>query len=185
MKRSTGCDTGLGRQISIELKRKGFLVISTCLSLIDNEDLQDQVDLLIQCDVTKEDDIVNLQSKCEQFLQQTGRRLWAIINNAGIAPLGCFDWMHVENFIKVMDVNYFGLVRVTKALLPSLKKTKNSRIINMSSVAGLLGCPYMSGYCAAKHAVEGMTKALRTELTPWNIHVANINPSFTRCNTHD
>ena len=155
-------------------------MISTCLTDRGLDELKDTVDIVIKCDVTKDEDVQALHSKCQQFLDQTGKKLWAVVNNAGIVYLGCLDWMSVRDVIQIMDVNYFGLVRVIKALLPFLKLSRHSRIINISSVAGLLACSYLSAYCASKHAVEGLTKVLRTELRPWNIHVANINPSFTR-----
>lgn len=79
-----------------------------------------------------------------------------------------------------MEVNFFGVVTVTKAFLPLLKKTKNSRIVNLSSVAGFSSSPMMGAYAASKHAVEGMMKSVREELKPWNIHVVNINPGFFR-----
>jgi NAD(P)-dependent dehydrogenase (short-subunit alcohol dehydrogenase family) len=79
-----------------------------------------------------------------------------------------------------MDVNYFGTVRMIKSALPLLKQSKESRIVNVSSLAGLTSMMYMGAYCASKHAVEGMTKALRSELRPWNIHVCNVNPGFAR-----
>jgi short-subunit dehydrogenase len=79
-----------------------------------------------------------------------------------------------------MDVNFFGTVAVTKALLPLLKRTRGSRIINVSSVAGLGAGPMFGAYSASKHAVEGYAKCLRQELRPWGIQVANIHPGFMR-----
>lgn len=155
-------------------------MISACLTDHGIDELKDVVDLVIKCDVTKDEDVHALHSKCQQFLDQTGKKLWAVVNNAGIATLGCLDWMNMKDVIHIMDVNYFGLVRVIKALLPFLKLSRHSRIINISSIAGLLASSYLSAYCASKHAVEGLTKVLRTELGPWNIHVSNLNPSFTR-----
>ena len=73
--------------------------------------------------------------------------MWAIINNAGIAPLGAIDWLSLESIRKTMDVNYFGLIIVTQLFMPLLKKTKNSRIINVSSAAGVAGLVYFGSYC--------------------------------------
>lgn len=108
-----------------------------------------------------------------------GLTLWAVVNNTGVACLAALDWMSVESCRKIMEVNYFGPILVTKALLPLLKKSNNSRIINLSSVAGYHSCVLLGPYSASKHAVEGLMKSLRHELAPWGIHVCDVNPSFT------
>ena len=118
-----------------------------------------------------------------------------VINNAGIGNGGGIDWISTATLNKVMDVNFYGVVMVTRAFLPMLKKTKNSRFViicgsdftasfcriaNLSSIAGLISAPTMGFYDASKHAVEGFAKALRAEMKPWNIHVSNLNPGFMR-----
>ena len=79
-----------------------------------------------------------------------------------------------------MDVNFFGHVMVTKAMLPLLKVSPESRVVNMSSLAGLTCSANLSAYGASKHAIEGFMKSVRHELSPWNIYVSNINPGFMR-----
>lgn len=106
--------------------------------------------------------------------------LWAVVNNAGIAVVGCIDWMSMDIISKMMNVNYLGMVSITKAFLPLLKQTKYSRIINISSMAGIVTSPRMAAYSASKHAVEGFSNVLRLELLPWNIFVCNINPSYMK-----
>jgi NAD(P)-dependent dehydrogenase (short-subunit alcohol dehydrogenase family) len=176
----TGCDTGFGYDASIKLARKGFLVISGCLTQEGVDRLSGIVEAAVLCDVTKEDDVARLCETCATLSQTKEAKLWAVINNAGIAPLGSTDWMQMSSIAKVMDVNYMGTVRVTKGLLPMLKKTRESRIINISSVAGLGGAQIMGAYCASKHAVEGFMKSLRDEMRPWRVRVCNINPVTTR-----
>lgn len=176
----TGCDSGFGLMASELLAKRGFLVVSACLTEEGAIRLSSKVSTALKCDVTDAQDIQLLHNACVQIMVENHAKLWAIVNNAGIAPLGCLDWMPMRMVEKVMDVNYLGSVRVIKALLPLLKPSKHSRIINISSVAGLLGAQLMGSYCASKHAIEGMMKVLREELSPWNIHVGSINPITTK-----
>lgn len=176
----TGCDTGFGFEASLRLSQQGFLVVAACLTSNGVERIKDSVAIALQCDVTNEKDVDDLQRVVEKLIITKKARLWAVINNAGIAPSGFLDWAPMNNIHKVMDVNYFGLVLVTKACLKFLKQTKHSRIINVGSMAGLAGFPGGGGYCASKHAVEGLAKCMYVELAPWNIYVANINPGFMK-----
>ena len=108
----------------------------------------------IQCDVTKDDDIERVSSEVKKLMNSSELKLWALVNNAGIAPLGYVDWMALGTFRKAMDTNYFGLVAMTKAMLPFIKRTRGARIVNVSSMAGLLASPGFAAYAATKHAVE-------------------------------
>jgi NAD(P)-dependent dehydrogenase (short-subunit alcohol dehydrogenase family) len=114
------------------------------------------------------------------FAQNPTYRLWAVVNNAGIAPSGFIDWSTFQSFRNVMEVNYFGTISVIKAFLPFLKRCRHSRIINISSMAGIVSTPSLSAYCASKHAVEGLSQSIRYELIPWGIYVCTVNPGFMR-----
>ena len=107
-------------------------------------------------------------------------KLWAVVNNAGIAPTGFVDWLPISAARQVMEVNYFAIIQVIQTMLPLLKTVRNSRIINVSSAAGFSGFPGGGYYCGSKHAVEGLMKCLRQELIGWNIHVCNVNPGFMK-----
>ena len=78
-----------------------------------------------------------------------------------------------------MDVNFFGLVAMTKSLLPMLKRHRGTRVINISSMAGLLAGPGFGGYSASKHAVEGFSKSLREEMEPWGVHVSKYVKQYS------
>jgi NAD(P)-dependent dehydrogenase (short-subunit alcohol dehydrogenase family) len=120
------------------------------------------------------------------------RVLHALVNNAGIAIIGLFDWSDISDVQKVMDVNYFGILRCCKAFLPILKKQaihagagagghKGGRIINLTSVAGLApGGPFGWNYAASKHAAQTFTEGLRKELGVFGIGVTSINPGFSK-----
>jgi NAD(P)-dependent dehydrogenase (short-subunit alcohol dehydrogenase family) len=89
----------------------------------------------------------NLGNKVDQLISEKHLSLWAVVNNAGIGNGAYIDWTPLEIYQKVMDVNYFGIIRVIKATLQQLKKTKYSRIINISSVAGHFGNSILGAYC--------------------------------------
>lgn len=176
----TGCDTGFGELTSRQLQQMGFHVVAVCVTPEGVQRLTDVVSLPLLADVTKDVDIENISVKVRDYLLKHNVKLWGVVCNAGIGNSGAFDWISSETFRRVIEVNFFGVVNVTKALLPYLKKNKNSRIVNLSSVAGFLSAPMMSAYDASKHAVEGYAKALRAEMKAWNIHVSNVNPGFMR-----
>jgi NAD(P)-dependent dehydrogenase (short-subunit alcohol dehydrogenase family) len=176
----TGCDSGFGEMSSRRFSEMGFHVISGCMTEDGVKRLSNVVSVAILCDVTKESDVNQLAQQTDLYLKKKNLKLWAIVNNAGIGNSGAFDWIPTQTIRKVMEVNFFGVVHVTKAFLPLLKQTKNSRIINLSSVAGFHSAPMMGAYAASKHAVEGLMKSVRAELKPWNIQVVNINPGFFR-----
>jgi NAD(P)-dependent dehydrogenase (short-subunit alcohol dehydrogenase family) len=176
----TGCDSGFGAAACVQLKKLGFFVIATTITTKGYQELQEKVSMVVMCDVTKDEQVAVLGAAVEKVVRGKGLKLWAVINNAGIAPMGYLDWLPLASYQKSMDVNYFGIIRVVKATLPLLKETKYSRVVNVCSVAGLTGGPAFSAYSGSKHAVEGLAKCLRSELYPWNISVSNINPTFMR-----
>lgn len=174
----TGCDTGFGKITSEKLAAMNFKVFSTCMTKDGVNRLKGAVANAMICDVTKAEDVEALAAAVQKYTVANDCKLWCVVNNAGIATSGAVDWTSEATFRKVMEVNFFGVLRVTKALLPLLKRNPHSRIVNLSSLAGILSGPLGAAYCASKHALEGMTKALRQEMVPWKIHVTNINPGF-------
>jgi NAD(P)-dependent dehydrogenase (short-subunit alcohol dehydrogenase family) len=192
----SGCDTGFGRELAIYLSRKcGYVVLAGCLQAESQESLKkiggDNL-YTAPLDVTSD-------ASCESFIKimetiisanNGGTRkvtLHALVNNAGVASGGPVDWATLKQYRFDMEVNYFGVIRLTKACLPKMKEVvianrKNGeappRIINITSVAGLLPAPFMSSYCATKHAAEAFTSSLRMEMKSWGIPVVTMNPSF-------
>lgn len=176
----TGCDSGFGLATAQKLHGMGFIVVAACYTEAGVNNLAGKVSIAVKCDVTKSVDIAGLHKATLKVMQTKDAKLWALINNAGIAPSGFLDWMPLSYFRKVMDVNFFAIVEMIQTFLPQLKQVKNSRVINVSSMAGLTGFLNGGAYCASKHAVEGMTKCVRQELLTWNIHMASINPAFMK-----
>lgn len=181
----TGCDSGFGLGTAQRLSALGYKVVATCMTKEGLENLNTFTTGAIICDVTKEGDVQALGALVNEILNKSenreqGLRLWTVINNAGIAPFGCVDWMPLDAFKLCIEVNYYGPLRVIHQFLPLLKQTKNSRIINLSSVAGMCGGPFLGPYGGSKHALEGMGKCLREELIPFGIHVCHINPGVMK-----
>lgn len=105
---------------------------------------------------------------------------WYYNDCTGIVDGGNLDWTAMSVWRRVLEVNFFAVVAISKAMLPFLKRSPGSRIVNVSSLAGITGAPGMGPYFASKHAVEGMAKCAREELSHWDIHMSNINPGFMR-----
>ena len=142
----TGCDSGFGALSSANLSACGYRVVSACLTEEGAERLRNNVALTVICDVTKDEDVARLAFEVAKLSADENLCLWAVINNAGVAPIGYMDWITMASIRKAMDVNYFGADSVIRAMLPQLKKTKGSRIINISSVAGLCGGAALGAY---------------------------------------
>jgi NAD(P)-dependent dehydrogenase (short-subunit alcohol dehydrogenase family) len=103
-------------------------------------------------------------------LEATGG-LDVLINNAGVQGQGFLEYLDDETFKRVFEMNFFGLVRTTRAALPLLRKSPNARVINVSSLAGLAGYPAGTAYSSSKWAVEGFSESLHYELLPFRIQV--------------
>jgi NAD(P)-dependent dehydrogenase (short-subunit alcohol dehydrogenase family) len=108
------------------------------------------------------------------------RGLFALVNNAGVASGGPQESIELDEWRRVMEVNVFGAVAMSRALLPQLRKAPGARIINVSSAYGVAGVPFIAPYCASKHALEAISCALRSELRPWGLHVSVIAPADVR-----
>ena len=108
-----------------------------------------------------------------------------LINNAGYSIAGPIEETTIEEAKKQFEVNFFGVVRMINSVLPFMRKNGAGMIINICSIAGLIGVPYQGFYSASKFALEGLVEALRLEIQPFNITVINVDPgdyktSFTK-----
>jgi short-subunit dehydrogenase len=169
----TGASTGIGRASAEALARAGFTVFGTSRRKMN--DGPHQVSMLT-CDVT-DDAAVN--SLVSTVLSRTGR-IDVLVNNAGIGLLGGAEESSISQVRALFDVNLFGVMRVTNAVLPSMRQRGEGRIINISSVLGLIPAPYSAHYAATKHALEGYSESLDHETRAFNIRVALIEPAYTR-----
>ena len=179
----TGTSSGIGRGLCQALIKRGYKVFGTVRNRKDATELKkefgENLDALL-VDVTDEKQVVKAKERVQNYLN--GKPLTALINNAGIATLGPVEFLPTSDFKKQIDTKILGTFLCTKIFLPLLGTDNNlignpGRIVNISSIlGGKIGSPFMSGYCASKHAVEAFSESLRRELKPYGIKVIIVAP---------
>jgi NAD(P)-dependent dehydrogenase (short-subunit alcohol dehydrogenase family) len=169
----TGASSGIGRASAEALARAGFTVFGTSRRTIS--DGPDGVTMLT-CDVT---DAASVAALVSAVLAQTGR-IDVLVNNAGLGLLGAAEESSIAQVQALFDVNLFGVMRVTNAVLPVMREQGSGRIINMSSVLGLIPAPYSAHYAATKHALEGYSESLDHEVRAFNVRVSLVEPAYTQ-----
>ena len=175
----SGCDTGFGHALAIELDKRGFNVLAGVLLPDNITSLKDKLSpkaTVFQLDITKQEDI----DTAYDLIKDKTNSLHGLVNNAGIATIGNIDWTSMEMARKVMDVNFFGHAAMTKKFLPLLINRRDSRVVNICSVAGFISSPGAFPYCASKYALESFSDCLRREMFPWGLRVSIIEPGFMR-----
>lgn len=173
----TGASSGLGRTIAEVLHSKGHNVVGTSR----NPNQHKAKYPLYQLDINEDQDVFKV---VERFIKEHGK-IDVLVNNAGYCLSGPVEETSITEAKTQFETNFFGLVRVTKEILPLMRDQKGGLIINIGSVGGLISLPFHSFYCASKYAVEGFTESLRMEVKPYGINVLNIDPgdfksSFTK-----
>ncbi|KAF8794069.1 D-beta-hydroxybutyrate dehydrogenase like protein [Argiope bruennichi] len=181
----TGCDTGFGFHTAKRLSEKGFQVFAGCLSPLQNEGQNLSTYPNIHClkmDVSLEQDIESVLNYVKENLED--KELWAIINNAGISKGSEIEMTTIQKMEEVIDVNLLGTIRVTKAFLPLLRKSKG-RVINVASAAGRLTMPGFVTYSASKQAIIAFSDGLRLEMQKFGVSVITIEPWMFRTRLSD
>ncbi|MCT4614107.1 MAG: SDR family oxidoreductase [Marinifilaceae bacterium] len=169
----TGTSSGFGKLISKKFHQQGWNVIATMRNPEKETELNQLENVFVtHLDVTNKDSI--LKSVAEG-IEKFGK-IDILVNNAGFGIYGPIEDATEEQVRKQMEVNYFGLVNVTKAVLPHFRSNREGVIINFSSVGGRVVFPYLSMYHATKFAVEGLTESLQYELNPFGIKLKLIEP---------
>ncbi|MFS1512755.1 SDR family oxidoreductase [Chengkuizengella sp. SCS-71B] len=175
----TGASSGFGLMTVLELAQSDYHVIATMrniekVKLLENELIKlnsiQNVDI-IKLDVTSSEDLNNFKHKLNGY-----NNIQVLVNNAGFAQGGFTEDVTVEKYRKQFDTNVLGVIAVSQAVIPIMRRQKSGRIINMSSISGLIGFPSLSAYAASKHALEGFSESLRLELKPFGIDVILIEP---------
>ncbi|CAN7511399.1 oxidoreductase [Rhizobium sp. LjRoot254] len=169
----TGASSGIGRASAEALAQAGFKVFGT--SRRPSSGGPDGVSMLI-CDVTDE---ASVNFLVETVLSKTGR-IDILVNNAGLGLIGGAEESSARQAQIMFDVNVFGVIRMTNAVLPHMRKQRNGRIINISSVLGFIPAPFSALYASTKHALEGYTESLDHELREHALRAILIEPAYTR-----
>ena len=169
----TGCSSGIGRATALEASRRGHRVFASARNRADLADLERRDNLTaLALDVT---DPASVRAAVELVLARAGR-IDALVNNAGYAQYGAVEEVTPEEWRAVFDVNFFGLLDVTRAVLPPMRAARRGTIVLISSLGGRVSVPFASPYCASKHAVEAVADALRVETAPFGVRVATVEP---------
>ena len=183
----TGASSGIGRALVVELCRGGAKVVAVARRA---ERLAELAALVCQAGGVVETlagDITDPAVR-QQAIARVDERfggLDILINNAGIGAMGLFEEATAERLRRVMEVNFFALVEMTRAALPLLKQGRRPMIVNVGSILGHRGVPHSSEYAASKFAVHGFSEALRTELSVHGIDVLVVAPGTTETEFFD
>lgn len=169
----TGATSGIGLETAKALRAAGYRVFGTSRKPASPAAANARI---LPCDVT---DDASVAAMVETVLGETGR-IDLLVNNAGFGISGAAEESSVAQAQAMFDVNVFGVIRATRAVLPIMRAQKGGRIINISSVLGLIPAPYMALYGASKHAVEGYSESLDHEVRGQGIRVVLVEPAFTR-----
>lgn len=180
----TGSNSGIGFATSLYLARRGYTVWATMRNLERSQELRNIIESerlpieIAQLDVCDEGSV---QRAVEKILQKSGR-IDVLVNNAGYGLHGAVEEVSLDEWRKQFETNFFGVIGVTRAVLPHMRAQRSGAIVTISSVLGRMALPFSGPYTASKFALEGLTETLRYELAPWNIKVILIEPGFIATN---
>jgi NAD(P)-dependent dehydrogenase (short-subunit alcohol dehydrogenase family) len=170
----TGASSGIGKAASLALLEAGFEVVGTSRNTSGVTD-RDGVTFL-DLDVTSDESVT---TAVRRVIERFGQ-IDVLVNNAGTGAAGAAEESSVAHDQRVFDINLFGLIRMTKAVLPHMRARGSGRIINISSVLGLVPAPYMASYAATKHAIEGYSESVDHELREHGVRVLLVEPAYTK-----
>lgn len=169
----TGATTGIGAATARALHTAGYSVFGTYRKLPATK--VPGVDY-VACDVTSDQAV---DAAVHEVLAKAGR-VDLLVNNAGVGLVGAAEESSLEQAKSIFDVNLFGAIRMTKAVLPLMRQQRSGRIVNISSVLGLIPSPFSALYASSKHAIEGYSESLDHEVRASGIRVVLVEPAYTR-----
>lgn len=177
----TGTSSGIGLATAVALASRGWRVFATMRNLqkrgaldlaLRAAGVQENVDIQ-ELDVTS---AASIETATVSILARTGNRLDAVVHNAGVAAAGALEDVPEPELRRVMETNFFGVLALTRALLPTFRAQRRGRIVIISSEAAFYGQPTNAIYCASKWAIEGWAEATAYELEPFGIDIVLIEP---------
>ncbi len=181
----TGCSSGIGHATAIALHQRGYRVFAAARKEADLTSLKS---LGIEGVILDVNDASSMQKAIDQVLQATGGTLDALFNNAGFLRAGAIEDLNQDLIRQQFETNVFGPMELIRLVLPVMRRQGHGRIIQNSSILGVVAIPLCGAYNASKFALEGFSNTLRQELRGTNIHVSIINPgpitSKLRDNAH-
>ena len=180
----TGCSSGIGYETALMLARNGFHTFATMRNTKKHDSLQEiirkeSLDISIQqLDVNDDASVENTINN----IKKEAKRIDVLINNAGFGLVGFFEDLTLDEIRDQFETNFFGVLNITKKIIPIMRLQKSGTIINISSGAGQVGFPGISAYVSTKFAIEGFSESLMYELLPYGIKVVIIEPGVIKTN---
>ncbi|XP_077493312.1 dehydrogenase/reductase SDR family member 9-like [Amblyomma americanum] len=178
----TGCDTGFGHHAAKRFAQDGFTVFAGCLNAASDgaKELATRANVhVLQLDITSDDQVYKALDEVKKSLGSND--LWAVLANAGVTGMGLVEWNSIERVKHIFEVNVFGHVRVVKAFLPLLKKSRGRLVIVTSGLCRVT-IPGTTVYCMSKHAMLSLVDGLRRECEEAGVDVAAVEPTAYRTN---
>ncbi|RYZ57365.1 MAG: SDR family oxidoreductase, partial [Proteobacteria bacterium] len=175
----TGSSSGFGRALVLEALARGDRVVATARSPEVLEDLREQAPdrvLLVRLDVTQSEQV---RESVRLALARFGR-IDILVNNAGFSILGALEETSDQELRATMELMFFGAVATTREVLPHMRERRSGTIVQITSVAALSTAPGFGPYCAAKHALEGLSECLAQEVAPFGVRVVLVEPGAFR-----
>jgi NAD(P)-dependent dehydrogenase (short-subunit alcohol dehydrogenase family) len=172
----TGASSGIGRATALALSDAGFVVVGTSRNAADAEPLAGVT--FLDLDVASDESV---RSLVEEVIERFGR-IDVLVNNAGVGAVGAGEESSIEQTKDVFDINVYGLIRMTNAVLPHMRAQGSGRVVNVASVLGLIPAPFMAVYAATKHAVEGYSESVDHELREHGVRMLLVEPAYTSTN---
>jgi NAD(P)-dependent dehydrogenase (short-subunit alcohol dehydrogenase family) len=176
----TGTSKGIGLETALAFGRAGYKVFATMrnpqnATTFEKKIKDESLNIVIsEMDVDSDESV----KQCIDAINKEHSSIDVLVNNAGIERHGSIEEMAIDDFQSIMNTNYLGVLRCTKALLPQMRKNKKGCIINVASVAGHISLSPLGGYAASKYALEAISEALAQEVKPFNVKVAIVEPGI-------
>jgi short-subunit dehydrogenase len=180
----TGCSSGLGYETALMLARNGFHTFATMRNTKKSDSLEEIIKKE-RLDLNIRELDVNDNSSIEDAInciKSEANRIDVLINNAGYGLVGFFEDLTLDEIRNQFETNFFGVLNITKKIIPIMRSQKSGTIINVSSGAGQVGFPGISAYVSTKFAIEGFSESLMYELFPYGIKVVIIEPGVIKTN---
>src|SRR5215207_2198818 len=184
----TGSSSGIGFETSLTLARNGFYTYATIRNIRKSASIKQMANKealpleVIQLDVN---DDLSVKNAIGEIISGKGR-IDILVNNAGYGLVGPIEDISLEELKAQFETNLFGVIRVTKQVLPIMRRQKEGgRIINVSSIGGIVGYPFSSAYCSTKFALEGLSESMSYEVEQFGIKVILIEPALVISDFHN
>ena len=169
----TGCSSGIGRAAALEAARRGHRVFASARNVADIAEIARPPAIeAVELDVARPGSIAAAVKRVED----AAGRIDALVNAAGYAHYGAVEEVSAEEWRAQFEVNFFGAVDLTRAVLPRMREARRGTVVMVSSVGGRVVVPFAAPYCASKHALEAVADSLRVEAAPFGIRVVVVQP---------